>query len=480
MTQHLCISVAFLDPLFHGKGDEEPEWPPSPMRLFQAMLAGARAACRSIGWSETKADAFRWLGQLTERQSPLIVAPTARRASGYILYVPNNDSDKKFDRRDRLTTKIARPHRLCDGDTVHYLWRLNEKDWALGRPHAELLCREARCLLALGWGVDQVVGNGRILTDAEADGLPGCRWRAWLTHRPGAQMWRMPASDSLEDLEQICQSFLERARGIQYLPERKPSRFSTVSYISTHALPARCYAGFELPEGVAFRQQQAATVAAMLRSITCQSAREDSHQFPGGSEVYVAGHTGKEKRTPPRFSYLPLPTLGHEHADGMIRRLVIAEPFGGDGAHALWAQNRLSNAVLRDQDGNDRGVLLDLWRTSSAAVVGRYVNEAREWATVTPVILPGFDDGRYAKAEKLFMAAMRDADLPIGAVEDLTIRRAPFWPGSQHPRQYAVPAYLKLLPAWHVRVVLSEPVTGPLAIGAGRHAGLGIFASTKT
>ncbi|MER3462825.1 MAG: type I-U CRISPR-associated protein Cas5/Cas6, partial [Armatimonadota bacterium] len=43
MTRHLCISVTPLDDLFHGKGDDdEPEWPPSPMRLFQALVAGSR------------------------------------------------------------------------------------------------------------------------------------------------------------------------------------------------------------------------------------------------------------------------------------------------------------------------------------------------------------------------------------------------------------------------------------------------------
>jgi CRISPR-associated protein Csb2 len=39
MTYYLCISVSFLDSLFHGKADgDEPEWPPSPLRIFQALL----------------------------------------------------------------------------------------------------------------------------------------------------------------------------------------------------------------------------------------------------------------------------------------------------------------------------------------------------------------------------------------------------------------------------------------------------------
>jgi CRISPR-associated protein Csb2 len=60
MTRQLCISVNFLDPLFHGKADGgESEWPPSPLRVFQALLASAHTGCRQRDWSDTKDEAFR-------------------------------------------------------------------------------------------------------------------------------------------------------------------------------------------------------------------------------------------------------------------------------------------------------------------------------------------------------------------------------------------------------------------------------------
>lgn len=476
MSRHLCISATFLDPLFHGQGNDEPEWPPSPMRLFQALLSGTCTGCRGNEWSELKADAFRWLER---RQPPLIVAPEARPMSGYTLYVPNNDGDKVPDRQDRLTSKITRPYGLCDGDTVHYLWPVRESDGTAGELHAELLCREARRLLALGWGIDQVAGNGRILNEAEATDLPGQRWRPYSGHLPGSRTWRVPTPGSLDDLERVHRSFLRRVDGGQYRTPLNLSRFRTVSYLSGGTLPPRSYAAFELPEGVAFRQEDAAKVAAMLRSLASRCAREDTHEFPGGSETYVAGHAGQQGRTPARFSYVPLPTIGHENADGMVRRLLIVEPFGGDGVHARWAQNRLRNATLRGQEGNNRGILLDLWRARSNTMIDRYVSGARTWSTVTPVVLPGFDDGKLTKAEKLLFAAVRQADLPLDALAELTMRKAPLWPGSQHPRHYFVPDYLRHLPGWHARLVFHEPVPGPLAIGAGRHAGLGILARSE-
>lgn len=477
MTSHLCISVAFLDGVFHGACDGgEPEWPPSPMRVFQALLAGAHTGCRHNEWSDAKADAFRWLEQL---EPPTVVAPDASSGSDYGISVPNNDSDvpggywaKREDAPDNKqlsnlrTIKAVRPLWLR-GDTVHYVWRLTEGEGSTGQ--AEILCHEARHVLALGWGIDQVIGNGRILNDAEAGALPGKRWRPWNAFRPGERALRVPRPGSLADLDGVHQRFIKRL-------DRRLSQFNRADYLSSNTMPPRSYAAFELPLGVAFRQENVVKVAAMLRSLASRHARSDTQEFPQGSDTYVAGHTGKQKTTPERFSYLPLATIGHEHADGMIRRLLIAEPYGGSGEYARWVQNRLHSATLKDEDGNERGVLLDLWRRNSGQMLGRYVGQGTSWSTVTPIILPGFDDGSYDKAEKLLYIAFRQAGIPEGSVADITMRKAPFWPGSQHPRRYFLPDYLRGRPGWHVRLVFRETVSGPLSVGAGRHIGLGIFA----
>jgi CRISPR-associated protein Csb2 len=482
MRYHLCISITFLDPLFHGKGnsdadhpDGRPEWPPSPLRLFQALLAGSRTGCRNREWSPAKAEAFCWL----ERQGPpLIVAPLARPASAVTLFVPNNDGDKAFNRQDRLTGKIMHPHRLCEGDTLHYLWPIDDS----AQSHALLLSREARHLLTLGWGIDQVVGNGRILDEPQAAELQkqGHRWQAWTGHWPGRPQWRRPVKDSLLDLERVHQSFLGRINGRQYRPPLKLSRFDTVTYMSVSTMPPRSYAVFELPEGIAFRQVAVVKVAAMLRSLTCreQNRQDFQEQFPDTDpKVYLAGHVNDSAQTPPRFSYLPLPTIGHEHADGLIRRLLIAEPYGHDGSYARWAQVRLRTQVLRDNNGNERGVLLDIWRKASMRIIQRYVDESQTWSTVTPVVLPGFDDGKLTKAEKLFLTAAKQAGVPVDAIAELSLRKAPFWPGGQHPAVYHRPNYLQHLPAWHAGLRFREALPGPLAIGAGRHCGLGLFAA---
>lgn len=507
MRRSLCISVTILDDLFHGcRDDDKPEWPPSPMRLFQALLAGSRLGCRNGQWNGAKAEAFRWL----ERQAPpVIIAPRAQPAAAYTLYVPNNDSDQKFERQDRLTGKFVQPQRIVNTDCaapdlprLHYLWTIGDQGGTDARTHCDVLCEAARHLIALGWGIDQAFADGRVISEAEAMALTGERWYPWKGVRQVQSALRVPKAGSLNDCERAYKAFTERIRWekrgrttrVGYVTPDRLRCFDVVAYQRSTVLPPRPCAKFELPEGVAFRQEDACAVAAMLRSLACGEKDDFSEQFRDvDSEVYLAGHVKGARETPPRFSYLPLPSIGHEHSDGMIRRVLIAEPFGGDGRRAAWAQRRLRNQALVDERGNERGVLRDLWRSSSRNIVDLYVGEATTWASVTPVILPGFDDfrgvsraeqqaGRATKTEQLFLKAVVQAGLPAEIVESFTLRKAPFWPGSAHPRCYRRPDYLDTIknrrfPAWHVCVRFREPVPGPIAIGAGRHCGLGLFAA---
>ena len=61
MTRTLVLSIRFLGDQYHGLTDngERPEWPPSPFRLFQAIVAGNAHGDflpvpiqRALGWLE--------------------------------------------------------------------------------------------------------------------------------------------------------------------------------------------------------------------------------------------------------------------------------------------------------------------------------------------------------------------------------------------------------------------------------------------
>jgi CRISPR-associated protein Csb2 len=480
MSRFLCISVTLLDPLFHGRRDRnQAEWPPSPMRLFQALVNGACIGGRRLDGATR--EAFRWLER---RAPPLIIAPRAAPATAHKLFVPNNDSDKLPDRQDRLTEKPVRPHRLADNGALHYVWELTDAEWVTHQAEAEAMCRVARRLLALGWGIDMAFADGRLLSAAEAAALPGVRWKPWPAFAsPAPVRLRVPREGSLDDLDVAHRSFLESVDVAQnrYRPPRKPHVFDPIDYRPVGSLPQRPYVAFHLEttgtEGrdPAFSQARAAVVAARLRSRACEAAADDPHWQAEDAARYVAGHAGDAEESLARFSYLPLPSIGHPHADGMIRRVLIAEPCGASGAHARWACSRLNHTALIDeQTGGPCAVLAALIEPDG--VLAAYLGPAEAWFTITPVILPGMDDHKHHKAERLIIKAVVQAGIDFAAVAEFALQKAPVWRGSLHPQQYHLPEHLRHLPRWHVRLRFRQPIGGPIAIGAGRHSGLGLFA----
>ena len=180
MPTHLCLTVRFLQPYSHGRdGRGDPEWPPSPLRVFQALVAAAAARWNERTRIEHAAQALVWLER---REAPLIVAaPGVRSDVKYRLYVPDNVADKvakswsagrEASIADYRTEKDVRPMHL-KGEAVHYLFSLADE----GCPHLDVLAAAACSLTHLGWGMDMAAANATVLSDEQSAKLPGERWR---------------------------------------------------------------------------------------------------------------------------------------------------------------------------------------------------------------------------------------------------------------------------------------------------------------
>ncbi|MCP6657789.1 type I-U CRISPR-associated protein Csb2, partial [Klebsiella pneumoniae] len=73
MSMYFVLTIAFLDGRFHGRRDgDEPEWPPSPLRVFQALVA-ASARMNGGALSSDGSSALQWL---QAQPAPAIVAPS--------------------------------------------------------------------------------------------------------------------------------------------------------------------------------------------------------------------------------------------------------------------------------------------------------------------------------------------------------------------------------------------------------------------
>ena len=453
--QSLIITTEYFQPMYHGR-----EWPPDPLRLYQALLRGSYEGTRRLRWAQDGqlAAAFRWLEQQT---CELIIAPQAERGSGreHWVRLPGLNPNHK-------TSKIFQPYYMRDGQQIHYVWPLRRG----GVEFAEIIAREASHLIALGWGIDQVIGRGRV---GDVGQLTGERWE--LQDGRGHSELRHPVAGTMDDLTARHKAKYRGYRPDEPLyPVPTLSKYRTTWYANTRIM-ARPYAAFAIGDRIP--PHRASHVASMMRHLAIQNRSNFAEEFRDvrdvNTEVYLAGHVGKVQQTPPRFSYQVLPTIG-PYGDGYIRRVLIAEQYGGNGRHVNWAKNVLSGQRLRSEKDGDEYTLEAIARDG---VVDPYVESGRIWRTVTPVVLRGWDDGNPRKLAKLLDRALEDAG--IADVDRTWIQRAPFFPGGLHSAQYCRPRHLQNGLCLHVGVKFCKPVEGPLALGSGRHAGLGIMATAR-
>jgi CRISPR-associated protein Csb2 len=162
---------------------------------------------------------------------------------------------------------------------------------------------------------------------------------------------------------------------------------------------------------------------------------------------------------------------------GRISRVLIAEPIGSDGREAVWLRPRLSGFLAQQEQGR-HALLVPL--PDRDHVLGQYIRESRIWTTVTPVALPGSDDGRPHKTDKLIAKMIRHAGHELDQLADWPeYQRVPFRQGAEDAIRYrpGEPHHLANCTMYHMRLRWKVPMRGPIALGAGRHCGLGIFAA---
>jgi len=476
---HLCITVRWLDDRYHGLLNREgpPEWPPSPYRLFQALVAGVARHGKldsAIGAS------LAWLESLP---APMIVAP--RSCPGQIVtrFVPNNDGDKEPDRQKRLTGKTSRPTILRGVPEVHYLWPN-----AGAAPEAQGVIEASHYLSCLGWGIDMAFGNGRVLDSQAIDEIQGIRWIPKPDTFRQDGLLRVPRGGSVIDLRRAHESALNRIEhGKPLRTVEKPRVFDSVFYASVEQPIGRPYVVFALrtTSDDSYRHQHAKLIhiAGMTRRASIKAMNEfPPHRIANAADwvkSFVSGHRPEGQNDHKQFSYVPLPSIGHEHADALVRRVMIVAPFGCE-AELRHLAGQLDGAQLQPEGGGV-GPVLD--RLRSDGVTRQYLGPSRIWASVTPVILPGHDDHKPEKTVRLIERALGQSGIEQGcqftwgALPNFNNCLTAHKPRPGRSTGYFRPDHLNGLTAVHLRITFEHPVAGPLTIGAGRHCGLGVMAA---
>jgi CRISPR-associated protein Csb2 len=343
------------------------------------------------------------------------------------------------------------------------------------------------------------VGNASIIPTEEAAKLEGVRWSP---SPAGGVSLRVPKEGTLSDLMRKHTDFLNRISSDGFRPVPPLRVFDVVQYHSQFNSARRPFRLFELRnlDGSRFRysHRRLIHIAGMVRHLAIDAMKTAG--LPRGVandwiETYVAGHKGNGFAEHRQLSYIPLPSVGHEHADPGVRRVMIVAPVGDDalldhvarrlGGQQLKALNEKTPEFGEDENGQPKpGPLLIPLPRSGDGVTRRYVAAATIWHSFTPVILPGHDDHKAEKTRKLIEKALVQSgiDQPCEFEWSAFSHFAKSYSAHKYDKSkrltgYVRPDHLLDLTAVHLRLKFDHPVPGPITLGAGRHCGFGLMAA---
>lgn len=499
MERALVVTVRFYEGRYHGAGG----WPPAPARLFQALMAGA--AKGAILPTEALG-ALDWLERLSP---PVIAAPHGEPGQSYSNFVPNNDIDAELSKKDvrDIDTAVANIRVgknihpiLFDAETpVVYCWYIDDDDAS-----ATALCEASHGLYQLGRGVDMAWAEADVVDAEEAE-------KRISEH--GGAIFR-PSTGGGTGLNLLCpkpgttRSLTVRFDGMRRRfrtggTDRRPIRIFVqppkpiLANVAYNAHPERFI--FELresdtkPSFAGWRLTGATAIVLEARDQAAHLLCEKEASPKETVDRYLVGQGATDADKPARIRIVPIPSVGHPHADMMIRRLAVYVPQSCPlfAADIYWA---FSQVAWVDDDGV---ITCELRSADDDRMAERYEQSARHWLSVTPLALSNarrrrIDPARQtdeakggaerAREEASAAHAVRQALMHAGVdavPTGICVQREPFDTHGERAESFAAGTRFLKESLWHVSISFAEPVDGPLVLGDGRYLGLGLMRPDK-
>jgi CRISPR-associated protein Csb2 len=468
----LIINLNFPFGRFHGR-----EFPPSPSRFFQSLIAGSHRGIYELQNAEIRDAALDWL----ETLAPPIIESSYYKLSGTnsTNYVPNNDNSFSHNR----TAKSLQAFVLTDENRLRFVW--NFPNDAENKQNAETICKMARLVTNLGHGQDAVFVRGEIVEDSELSNETSTVFRPKL--RDGAN-WTAPQKGALASYKRRYDAFLQT--GNSHIIN---AAVRQIEYISDDTIDLTYpYALFEMrkldddEEFYSFDGRDSRQPAAMVRhavtDIFNNPKGERFRRYYGEDIISrkIFGHRthshSPDKRCADEahLAFIPIPNL---YPDGKIRRVLLAGfNFQDESELELFEDitGNLNGAEIKD-NGKPKAKLIRIENQLKDSIFP-LEKTAKVWRSVTPVIMSGFTR-RGRTPEHLIYRALNQIGIGNKSVESVAAFRAPIVPKTFRPKQYKIAEndYLNETPRYHAEVVFKYPVRGVLVIGRGRHAGFGLM-----
>ena len=472
----LTLEVEFLTGVCRAArepGDDEPDWPPQPDRVFSALVS----AWAARGEQPDERAALEWL----EAQAPPVI-----HASGYTarttpdVFVPPNDprqstADKTYikvmpDMRPRQPRRfpVARP----DDPHMVLVWH--------GEPEAQVLASLNALAGCIGYlGHSASLARCRFVTGAAATG-----------RQPLSQARRRVYPGRLRELEEAHRLYPAR-------PIIRPGA-SVFAQHPQSTEPSDGWLVLETVGGDVPDIRAAALVCRLLRR-TLMSGYRKAGLEQAIPEV-VSGHDPDAAPTRmPHLAIAPMAFAGFSNADGRVLGFALVPPPGISlvrvpgflKAFEAAAPYRSSEERrVLTLEGPPLGKPLRLApavdeRTGKRSLSpGPYVDCSRIWASVTPVVLERHLKRRdEAERRELIAVACENAALPRPDLDRIRVGKHSALEGVPPARPLAgeppwtgwkIPKSLASRPLVHTVIDFGQEIPGPVLLGAGRFTGLGL------
>ena len=478
---------------YHGaaRGDIF-EWPPHPARFFAALVAawGGHEDHESQEESEAEERALEWLEALPP---PVVVACGIKRLhiAAPLLYTPINDDVetqmKPKGRKKALTenkardaleaielrsrksrvipsARFIRPDEAAANDAsrdrfVRFEWR--DADPGEHRPAFERLFSRT-----------SYVGHSSSMTRVAfaADGAADRRKR-FAPDDDGDLGLRVPFAGFLARLQKIHNN--------PGIPPISGGPAPTVWYrreSKKQTLSGELRAGFSLvlrADDLPPLKKFYAFAKELHKALIGAADKED--------EEFIAGRAAQaDGAPPPKLAILPLPNVGHPHADG---RLLGVAFVCTESARDFWsaAQTAINRALfVREFRFGGRALRFEIPREYRRALDLRrhWGRESRRFATVTPMISdcwPKGDIGNVKGAIDSIEKIVKGA-----SVKSAHLRRQSASAGAPPSPAFDMTPHKQNRPWFHLVFELDKPARGPIVLGSGRYFGMGLCLPTDS
>jgi CRISPR-associated protein Csb2 len=463
---------------------DSPDWPPQPDRIFSALVASWGAT----GERNREDAALEWL---EKQPPPLIAASRAVSRTPALHFVPPNDPKTGRSGNKEIMPALRRRQprwfqasRPCDPTVRLY--------WAGAAPDPEVFAALSRLAANTAY-----VGHSSSLTR--------CHFLHSETSPPAeAQLSRRRIYEGR--FNDLCENYKRFVESGGKTGRPRPGDIVTSSFkvegrpiqtcFSSHWLVLEHIQG-EMPD-----IRAAALVTGEIRNTVLSGYRQNgmADRIP----AVVSGHTFDGHPTSePHLAIVPLAFAGFPYADGHMLGFALVPPRGShllEDAAFLQALRKV--APLESKEGRRtlrwsgeketirlRRFGLRLSPTSESIkkslAPDLYTRKARTFATVTPIVLDRHLKGKGAEREDEVLTQIKSACRNIGLPEPVAVvpnkhsaiegapsaepsGRAPAW------MRWRTPASLASRPLTHAVIQFSDPIDGPVILGAGRFVGLGL------